>query len=77
MKLFIMQVPKKEKTSKVNHGIDSGVGECQLPADIQSSTVSSSVQSTLGNVDPRIFYCVCCLQYSKHSIAMGTGSIHN
>ena len=59
-----------QKTLKVNHG------ECQLPTVIQSSTVSSSVQSTLGKVGAQEYFTVyvAYIQYNKH-FAMGTGSI--
>lgn len=59
--VILHQVLKKEKTSRTNYG------KCQLTADIQSPTVSSSMQPTLGKVDPRIIYCAHCLQYNKHS----------
>ena len=65
------QVQKKEKTWKVNHG------ERQLPADIQSSTVSSSVQSTLGKVGTQEYFTVYVAYNTTNTSAMGTGSIQN
>lgn len=61
--VILHQVLKKEKTSRTNYG------KCQLTADIQSPTVSSSMQPTLGNVEPRIIYCVHCL-YTTNTPAM-------
>ena len=60
------QVPKKENTSKANHG------EGQQPADIQSSTVSSSVQSTLGKVENYTKNILLCMLPRKISFYFQT-----
>ena len=63
--VILHQVVKKEKASRTNHG------ECQLTADIQSPTVCSSMQPTLGKVEPRIIlYYLLCTYNTTNTPAM-------